>query len=74
MRIDDGMFATLIVGNQELGCFIKEVHGEYVREIEGSRIFSRIDEIAIIPWRSPYASEAESLEALKGVIGEAVAK
>lgn len=74
MRIDDGMPATLIVGNQELGCFIKEVHGESVREIDGTRIFNRIDEVVVIPWRSPYASEAESLEALKGVFGEAAAK
>lgn len=28
----------------------------------------------VFAWRSPYASEAESLEALKGVIGEAAAK
>lgn len=74
MRIDEGMPATLIVGNQELGCFVKKVQGEFVNEFDGTRIFNRIDEVVVIPWRSPYASEAESLEALKGVIGEAVAK
>lgn len=74
MRIDAGMPATLIVGNQELGCFVKKVQGESVCEVDGTRIFNRIDEVVVIPWRSPYASEAESLEALKGVIGEAVAK
>lgn len=74
MRIDEGMPATLIVGNQELGCFVKEVHGESVHEADGARNFSRIDEIAVVPWRSPYASEAESLEALKSVIGEVVTK
>ncbi len=74
MRLDEGMPATLVVGNQELGCFVKEVQGESVCEADGTRVFFRIDEIAVIPWRSPYESEAESLEALKGVIGEAVTK
>ena len=71
MRIDAGMPVTLIVGNQELGCFVKEVSGESVREADGSRIFSRIDEAVVIPWRSPYGTEAESLEALERVLDNA---
>ena len=74
MRIDEGMPATLIVGNQELGCFVKHVDGDSIGELDGTRIFSRIDEVVVIPWRSPYASEEESPEALRSVIGEAVAK
>ena len=63
MKIDSGMPATLIVGNQELGCFVKEVMGEWVCEADGSRIYSRIDEVAVVPWRSPYGTEAELSDA-----------
>lgn len=71
MRIDAGMPVTLIVGNKELGCFVKEVRGESVREVEGSPVFSRIDEIVIAPWRSPYETEDESLDALERFLGKA---
>lgn len=71
MRIDAGMPVNLTVGNQELGCFIKEVRGESVREAGGSPAFSRIDEIVIVPWRSPYETEAESLDALELILDKA---
>lgn len=70
MQIDAGMPATLIVGNQELGCFVKEVSGESIREADGSSIFSRIDEVIVAPWRSPYGTEIEEIDALKGVLDE----
>lgn len=71
MRIDEGMPATLIVGNQELGCFVKKVQGEFVNEFDGTLVFSRIDEIVIVPWRSPYETEAESLDALELILDKA---
>lgn len=71
MRIDAGMPVTLIVGNQEIGCFVKGVSGDSVRLEDGSRVFSRIDEVVVIPWRSPYGTEAESLDALERVLDNA---
>lgn len=68
MRLDEGMPATLVVGNQELGCFVKNVQGESVREAGGARIFSRIDEVVVVPWRSPFATESESLDAIERIL------
>lgn len=68
MRIDEGMPATLVVGSQELGCFVKEVRGEYVFGADGTRIFSRIGEVVVVPWRSPYETEEEKLDAVKQII------
>lgn len=70
MRIDEGMPATLVVGSQELGCFVKKVDGEYVFGADGTRVFTRVDEAVVVPWRSPYETEEESLEAVKAIIGE----
>lgn len=69
MKIDSGMPATLIVGNQELGCFVKEVQGECVCEADGSRIYSRIDEVAVVPRRSLYGTEAGLSSALDRAFG-----
>lgn len=70
-RIDVGMPATLVVGNREMGCFIVDIDGERMR-FGGAEEYSRIDRVAVIPWRSPYESEEEEMEALRGILDDSV--
>lgn len=68
MRIDEGMPATLIVGNQELGCFVSSVIGDSLCWDGGARVYGRIESVTVVPWRSPYDSPEEELDAIEGMI------
>ena len=51
------------------GPVIVGIDGERMR-LGGAEGYSRIDRVAVIPWRSPYESEEEEMEALSGLLDE----